>query len=331
MGRKKKKGTNPNPIIADGCHEPIINTALWDVVQERRKSKSFKQRQSHEPFLLSGLLKCPSCGQGMVPSITTYTRKDGTKRRHRYYVCGSFHNKGSVACKANSIKANEAEEIVFQLIEQFLQNNDLFNQKILSINRTAEENQDTLLYELDKLNGMLQELTELQEKYFNAFEKNLFPISMLQERLDIIAKEKAAIEQKIYEMQNGLQQAETKKISPEPVRELLAKFVDVYKVATREQKKHLLHLLIKKITLVPLSDRKRIVDKVELEFDFRDIHKSKSFILIHHLYNNQETEHDLSTDNMNENYLPPYLQKFLPLLMIRFTAINAEGAINLLR
>ncbi|MFC5542810.1 zinc ribbon domain-containing protein [Ureibacillus suwonensis] len=160
---------------------------------------------------MSGLLKCPSCGQGMVPSITTYTHKDGTKRRHRYYVCGSFHNKGSVACKANSIKANEAEEIVFQLIEQFLQNNDLFNQKILSINRTAEENQDTLLYELDKLNGRLQELTELQEKYFNAFEKNLFPISMLQERLDIITKEKAAIEQKIYEMQNGLQQAETKK------------------------------------------------------------------------------------------------------------------------
>ncbi|MFC7060263.1 hypothetical protein [Halobacillus seohaensis] len=31
----------------------------------------------------------------MVPSITTYTRKDGSKRKHRYYVCGVFHNKGS--------------------------------------------------------------------------------------------------------------------------------------------------------------------------------------------------------------------------------------------
>ncbi len=46
----------------------------------------------------------------MIPSITTYTRKVGTNRKHRYYVCGNFHNKGSSACKANSIKAYEAEE-----------------------------------------------------------------------------------------------------------------------------------------------------------------------------------------------------------------------------
>ena len=111
---KRRKGKNPNPIIVEGKHEAIISDELWNVVQARRKSKSFKQRQSNEPFLISQLLRCPDCGQGMVPSITTYTRKDGTKRKHRYYVCSDFHNKGSAACKANSIKAYEAEDMVIK-------------------------------------------------------------------------------------------------------------------------------------------------------------------------------------------------------------------------
>ncbi|WP_238343483.1 hypothetical protein [Gracilibacillus saliphilus] len=34
----------------------------------------------------------------MVPSITTYTLKNGMKQKHRYYVCSDFHNKGSSAC-----------------------------------------------------------------------------------------------------------------------------------------------------------------------------------------------------------------------------------------
>src|SRR5699024_5586623 len=81
---QRRRGKNPNPIRVDGQHEAIISDQLWGIVQERRKSKSFKQRQSNEPFLLSGILRCPDCGKGMVRSITTYTRKDGTKRKHRY-------------------------------------------------------------------------------------------------------------------------------------------------------------------------------------------------------------------------------------------------------
>ena len=122
--KKRRRGKNPNPILVDGKHEAIISHELWNIVQARRQSKSFKQRQSNEPFLLSGILRCPDCEQGMVPSITTYTLKDGSKRKHRYYVCGNFHNKGSSACKANSIKAYEAEDAVINRITSFLHDSE---------------------------------------------------------------------------------------------------------------------------------------------------------------------------------------------------------------
>src|SRR5690625_2862324 len=85
------------------------------------------------PFYLVVFLRCPDCGQGMVPSITTYTRKDGTKRKHRYYVCSDFHNKGSAACKANSIKAYEAEDTVIKKIEHFSSNKKRLSKTITDI------------------------------------------------------------------------------------------------------------------------------------------------------------------------------------------------------
>ena len=159
-------------------------------MQARRKSKSFKQRQSNEPFLLSSLLRCPDCGQGMVPSITTYTRKDGSKRKHRYYVCSDFHNKGSSACRSNGIKAYEAENQVFERIVNFLANKEYFVSTIQSLNKQSVHSISVLKRDLEQIEKKLIDIQQLQEKYLEAFEQNLFPVAILQERLQQVAKEK---------------------------------------------------------------------------------------------------------------------------------------------
>src|SRR5690606_21844793 len=146
---KRRKGKNPDPVIVKGQHKAIISDELWSLVQARRKSKSFKQRQSNEPFLLSSLLRCPDCGQGMVPSITTATRKDGTKRKHRYYVCSNFHNKGSSACRSNGIKAYEAENQVFERILNFLANKEYFVSTIQSLNKQSAHSITALKRDLE--------------------------------------------------------------------------------------------------------------------------------------------------------------------------------------
>nr|WP_080668744.1 zinc ribbon domain-containing protein [Priestia megaterium] len=97
-----------------------------ECVQVRRRSTSFKQRQFHEPFLLSSILRCPDCNQGMVQSYTTYTRKDGSKQKHRYFVCGNFHNKDSSACRANSIKAYDTEDAFIKSKVVFRYSENLF-------------------------------------------------------------------------------------------------------------------------------------------------------------------------------------------------------------
>lgn len=326
---KRRKGKNPNPIVVQGTHERIITEELWSVVQERRSSKSHKQRQSNKPFLLNALLRCPVCDQGMVPAISTYTRKDGTKIKHRYYECGNFHNKGTTACNSNSVRADETEEYIFSIIKQLLQDEKTFKKKILGICKSTKDKESIQKQEMSDFEIRLSQLNELQERYFRAFEEKLFPIDLLQERLKQVAEEKTAVEEALIEIQRKLNQQIQKPIPPELIKKLLQKFVSVYEVATREQKKHLIQLLVKRIKIVNLPKRQRKIKSVELEFDFEDLHKSKSVILIHHLFGDSSWK-ELSSNARNEKYLPPYFQQFLPLFMVRFIPINAKSPIYLL-
>ncbi len=225
---KRRKGKNPNPILVEGKHEPIISDELWSVVRARRKSKSFKQHQSNEPFLLSGLLRCPDCGQGMVPSITTYTRKDGTKRKHRYYVCSDFHNKGSAACKANSIKAYEAEETVIKKIEQLSPNKKRLYKILTDISSNSAHSINQLNKELVEIERRLKEIEQLQARYMEAFEKNTLPVDILQESLQKVSNEKRELESEKNEVAIQLGSIDSKVIQPDLIEKLLKKFLSEY-------------------------------------------------------------------------------------------------------
>ncbi|MGO5676657.1 recombinase family protein [Bacillus subtilis] len=328
---KRRRGKNPNPILVDGKHEAIISDELWSVVQSRRKSKSFKQRQSNEPFLLSGLLRCPDCGQGMVPSITTYTRKDGTKRKHRYYVCGNFHNKGSSACKANSIKAYEAEDSVIGRIESFLSKKRWLYKTLQDINSNSVNFLSQLNKELESIKGRLSEIESLQDRYLEAFEKNTLPMTILQERLQKVSNEKDDLEQRKKEITIQLTPTDSKIIQPELIEMLLKQFLLIYKDASRENKKQLLQHLTNQITIKQLKEKSRTINEIELDFDFTEINISKTFTLIHMLYRETDNEGGFPQPiPASDTKIPPYLQLFLPLFMVRFSTINPKSPINLL-
>ncbi|MCR2822738.1 recombinase family protein [Lederbergia panacisoli] len=326
---KRRRGKNPNPIIVEGKHEAIISDELWGIVRARRKSRSFKQRQSHEPFLLSGLLRCPDCNQGMVPAIASYTRKDGTKRKYRYYVCGDFHNKGTAACKSNSVKAYEAEESIIKRIETFLSSENMLLNTLQQINMNSKDSLTKLNKNFEQIEERLSEIEILQNRYMEAFEKNTLPTIILQERLQKIANEKSELEQKKNDITVQLSSHDSKIIPPDLVEILLEQFISIFKVASREKKKHLLQLLIKKISVKQLLDKSRTVNEIELDFDFSEVNISKTFILIHLLYRETDNE-NLFSIPASDKELPSYLQIFLPLFMVRFPFNYPKRPIHLL-
>jgi site-specific DNA recombinase len=329
--KKRRRGKNPNPIVVDGKHEAIIPDELWNLAQARRQSKSFKQRQSQEPFLISSLLRCPDCGQGMVPSITTYTRKDGITRKHRYYVCGVFHNKGSAACKANSIKAYDAEDAVINRLIKFLNDSANFIQTIENINKDTVQSNVQLKDQIGIIETELNDAIAKQEKYMEAYEQNLFPVSLLQERLQKVSKWKTDLEQKKNELSLQLSSSDAKVIPPDVVGQLLERFVHLFQQSSREKKKQLFQLLLNKITIKQSDGRSRTVDKIELDFDFSEVNLSKTFTLINMLYlESEHTNENPASASDSKDKTPTYLRLFLPLFMVRFTAIDAKLILNYL-
>lgn len=328
---KRRKSRNPNPIIVEGKHESIISDDLWNIVQARRNSKSFKQRQSNKPFLLSGLLRCPTCNQGMVPATTTCTLKGGTKRKYRYYVCSDFHNKGASACSANSTKAYEAEAQLINKIEQFAHNEEQLFTKLQALNTTSIELLHSLTMELEVIKKRLLEIQSLQNQYLDAFEQKTLPVTILHERLQKLSSEKTALEQRQNEITAQLSSNDSKVIQPELIQTLLMRFLEVYKYASREHQKRLLQLLIERITIAQPKGKPRSIDIVELNFDFSEVNVSKTFTLLHLLYREADRENECTSSiSAYDHKMPPYLQLFLPLFMVRFTFYNSKAAINLL-
>lgn len=247
---------------------------------------------------------------------------------HRYYVCSNFHNKGSSACKANSIRAYEAEESVINRLKDFLADSKLYINTIESLNKKTVQSTIHNQHELEKFVQQLIKVNTMQEKYMEAFEQNLFPTAILQERLQKLSIEKKGLEQKKNELSIQLSSSDSKVIPPDVIRHLLEKFLGIFKQSSREKKKQLFQLLLNNITIKHSNGRSRTVDKIELDFDFSEVNLSKTFTLIHILYLDSE-ESSTSNPDLNDK-MPPYLQLFLPLFMIRFPPINPKRPINLL-
>jgi site-specific DNA recombinase len=155
-----------------------------------------------------------------------------------------------------------------------------------------------------------------------AFEQNLFPVSLLQERLQKLVKSKNALEQKKNELSIQLSSSDSKIIPPDVVRHLLEKYVHAFQQSSREKKKQLFQLLLNKIIVKQSEGRSRTVDKIELDFDFSEVKLSKTFTLINILYlESDQLEENSSSNPDSKDKMPPYLQLFLPLFMVRFSVI----------
>lgn len=161
---KRRKGYNPNPIIAEGKHEQIIEKDLWDKVH-RRMSEMSKKPQIHGKGtnVLTGLIRCSSCGCAHSAS-NTVNRVKGEKKKIRYYSCSQFKNKGASVCSANSVRADLIEPYVMNRVIEVINNDKILEKVVARANERLQEQP----VQIDRnINIKKAELDELQTKLNN--------------------------------------------------------------------------------------------------------------------------------------------------------------------
>lgn len=202
---KRRRHKNANPLIVDGIHKPIIDQELWDKVQKMMDdSKGKPSRIYYGEFPLTGILKCPVCGSGMVIMRSTNTRKDGTKHRIEYYCCGAWKNKGTAVCHSNSINVNKANDYVFGKPSELLNNDKLIGDIVVNINTTRKAMVDPSKDELEKILKEQEKVEAKKKKVFEAYEDDIITKKDFSDRMAEITSREEMLQQEVHNLKSNI-------------------------------------------------------------------------------------------------------------------------------
>ena len=262
---KRRRNINANPIITDGVHEPIIDEVLWDKVQAIMESKKGKPSRIYDgEYPLTGILRCPKCGAGMVISRTTNKLADGTKKRIAYYCCGAWKNKGTSVCSSNTIRVDKANEYVFTKISELLSNEKMVETIVRNVNRERHKKINPAKKELERIDKELEKIDRKKTKLFEAYEEEVISKEEFKERKDELNKRAKILQEEKEPLLVTLSDDVSEEIPYEFIKSILENFSKVLtESATREQQKKLLHMIISEITI----NEAREIDSIKLKIN----------------------------------------------------------------
>ena len=261
---KRRRNINANPIITDGIHEPIIDEVLWDKVQAIMESKKGKPSRIYDgEYPLTGILRCPKCGAGMVISRTTNKLADGTKNRIAYYCCGAWKNKGTSVCNSNTIRVDKANEYVFNKISELLSNEKMVKSIVNNINKERHKKINPAKKELERIDKELEKIDRKKTKLFEAYEEEVISKEEFKERKDELNKRAKSLQEEKEPLLVTLSDDVSEEIPYEFIKSILENFSKVLTESTnREQQKKLLHMIISEITINELREIETIKLKI---------------------------------------------------------------------
>jgi DNA invertase Pin-like site-specific DNA recombinase len=110
--RRGAKGNDPADWVwVENTHEPLIDRALFDRVQQRLTARRARTTPAvgAGQYLFTGLLRCAHCGWPMHGYPCSHKAKDGTTRRYRRYICGNYnlHGRGAGGCRCNTVMEHQ--------------------------------------------------------------------------------------------------------------------------------------------------------------------------------------------------------------------------------
>ena len=259
---KRRRNINPEPIVAEGIHKAIIDNDTWDKVQVMLQSKSGKPSRIYDGFYpLTGILKCPKCGAGMVISRTTNVLADGTKKRLVYYACGNWKNKGTPVCNSNTIRVEKANEYVFNKLSSVLSNDEMIKSIVRNINKERIKRVDPSKSELERIDKELENIDKKKRKIFEAYEDDIITREEFLTRKDELNQRAKVLQESKEPLLVTLADDVSEEISYEFIKSVLDNFSKLLNSKeSREQKKKLLHMIISKITINDLRE----VDSIKL-------------------------------------------------------------------
>lgn len=187
-GKTRRNYHNPDSIIADSDHEPIIDMEIWEKVQnalgvQKELYPKYQKPNTQLKTWLKGLVRCGNCGNTLVNSAG------------KYMQCNSY-SKG--ACKvSHCVNTKFLENLVLEQLKEIYQN-ELEIKVVPQVQDTAVTSQYDLLQE--RLNKLGQKEKRIKE----AYQDGIDTLEEYKENKQKLNAERNSIETQLQDIKNGL-------------------------------------------------------------------------------------------------------------------------------
>ena len=142
------------PVRVEDAHPAIVSKQQFQRAKKllgSRAPKKVHPRRSASPYLLSGLLRCETCGKAM-------TAAEAKSGKYTYYVCHSLLKRGSGTCKTPRLNAKSFEALIVDEIRA----NVLTESNIRDLVKLLDEEMDGVAHEqrerLQTIDGELEDV-----------------------------------------------------------------------------------------------------------------------------------------------------------------------------
>lgn len=260
----RRRGMNKNPILVDGEHKAIISVELWERVQKLYSQRSNKPTRIYSgSYPLTGLLKCPVCGSSMVAGRVKKKHKDGSFIIYRYYHCGAWRNKGTAACRSNSVKADYVESFVFNKIQEVLNKENTLRDIVKRMNKSRRDVIKPIEDRLKEIEKINIDLENKRSRIFELYEEGIIDKGSLSTRLNLISKEVESNLENKELLQKKMKLNNSEPIEFNLVKKLMGKFNEIINNADHYRKKTILNLVIERVNI----NIDREVDSIVMQFN----------------------------------------------------------------
>ena len=226
-------------LMVDGMHEAIIDKELWEAVRIRRKETGVKWNKTHSlehEHILSGILRCPVCGTGLVGTVRRRkNKKSGEYKDDFYYKC--LHRKKvdethfcNFRLVLNQDEVNhQVEDIILDMVAS-----PKFRDHMI---RKLEEKVDVSSLEMEKsqireqlrqVMGAKKKLTEMMERLDINDKHYDRKYQDMQDRMDILYDRISDLEDAIADIDARIRGAYGEKITTDQLYKILLSLLEIH-------------------------------------------------------------------------------------------------------
>ena len=263
---RRTNNKDPNykqkPIIeVKGKHEPLVDEETWERLQVKRKqsSRGCVKKDSDRVSLLSGLVKCPACGGGMICKVSRAKNKNhgGYYKTMYSYGCRANMKQAGRICSFNhTYNQEKLDAAVMDVIKkvvampEFIEAVDQMagaktsGDEIEAKMKVIRKELHTFEHQKFKLGDGLDHLDILADDYDEAYEQIQTQLDRIYDQIDDKETELASVKRQYEDYQKNAH-------AIDKIRLLLLNLDKLFEKMTYEERREMMRIYIERIEVFP--------------------------------------------------------------------------------